>query len=121
MVCATRVSELKTRRNSRTGIRVRNSKVGRGRFELTGRQLLLITFMLCVLMGSGIGYVWSNLEGTQIGYDVSRLKGEELRLKELNKKLRLELARLKSPQYLEDEARSLGLKPPSPAQIVVLP
>jgi cell division protein FtsL len=120
MFRATRVSELKTKRNSKTGIRVRNNKVGR-RLQFTGRQMLLIALMLCILMGSGISYVWSNLEGTQIGYDVSRLKQEELRLKDLNKKLRLELATLKSPQYLEEAARSFGLKAPSPAQIVVLP
>jgi cell division protein FtsL len=73
-------------------------------------------------MGSGIGYVWSNFEGTQIGYDLSRLKHEEFRLKDLNKKLRLELATLKSPQYLEEAAREpLGSRPLPRQQIVVLP
>ncbi len=72
-------------------------------------------------MGTGIGYVWSNFEGTQIGYDISRLQQEELRLKELNRKLRLELATLKSPQHLEGAARSLGLKAATPEQIIILP
>lgn len=77
--------------------------------------------MLLLFMGSGIGYVWSNFEGTQIGYDLSRLQQEELRLKELNQKLRLELALLKSPQHLEEATRHMGLKAASPEQIVVLP
>jgi hypothetical protein len=36
--------------------------------------------MLVLFMGSGIGYVWSNYEGTQIGFDVSRLQQDELNL-----------------------------------------
>jgi hypothetical protein len=72
-------------------------------------------------MGSGIGYVWSNFEGTQIGYDLSRLQKEERELIELNNKLRVELATLKSPQFLEKHIRALGLKEASPDQIVILP
>lgn len=121
MIRVIRVSEIERRRNSGTGIRVRNTKVRKGRWQFTPRQILLITLMLFAFMGSGIGYVWSNFEGTQIGYDVSRLKHEELRLKDLNQKLRLELATLKSPQHLEEAARAFGLKAPAPVQIVVLP
>jgi hypothetical protein len=72
-------------------------------------------------MGSGISYVWSNFEGTQIGYDLSRLQQYELTLKELNKKLKVELATLKSPQNLESVVLALGLKEASPEQIIILP
>jgi cell division protein FtsL len=73
-------------------------------------------------MGSGIGYVWSNFERTQIGYDLSQLQKEEMKLREINRKLRLELAMLKSPQNLEALAtKKLGLKQPSAEQIVTLP
>jgi len=121
MITVIRASEIERRRNAATGIRVRNTKLRKSRFHFTPRQILLVVLMLFVFMGSGIGYVWSNLEGTQIGYDLSRLKHEELRLKDLNNKLRLELATLKSPQYLEEAAHALGLKAPSPRQIIVLP
>lgn len=77
--------------------------------------------MLCLFMGSGIGYVWSNFEGTQIGYDLSRLRHEELRLNDLNLKLRLEIATLKSPQHLEEAIRGSGLRGPLPEQIIILP
>ena len=76
--------------------------------------------MLIIFMGSGIGYVWSNFEGTQRGYDLSRLQKEELRLKELNRKLKLELATLKAPQALEEAARSLGLQEAGSEQIIIL-
>jgi cell division protein FtsL len=78
--------------------------------------------MLFLFMGSGIGYVWSNFERTQIGYDLSQLKKEEMALKEINRKLKLELATLKSPQYLETIAtKKLGLRQPTLEQIIVLP
>ena len=73
-------------------------------------------------MGSSISYVWSNFENTRIGYDLSQLKKEEMRLTEINRKLKLELATLKSPQNIERIAvKKLGLRQPSPGQIIVLP
>lgn len=121
MVRPSKPSEVNRKRNSRTGIRIKNSRVKRNRFYLTNRQIILIAFMLAVFMGSSIGYVWSNYEGTQIGFDLSRLQKDEIALLELNKKLKLELATLKSPQNLEAAARSLGLQDASPEQIIILP
>jgi len=82
----------------------------------------MVVFLLLLFMGSGIGYVWSNYELTQIGYEISRLEKEEMRLIEMNRKLRLELAMRKSTPKLEEIAvKELGLKQPSPDQIIVLP
>jgi len=108
------------RRNIRNGIKINNSRARKKHFHLTHRQVLIIVVMLIILLCSSISYVWSNFEGTQIGYDLSRLQQEELKLKELNQKLRLELATLKSPQYLEEVAKGLGLKEARSDQIIVL-
>jgi cell division protein FtsL len=121
MVRPTKSTEGRSKRNARTGVGIRNSRAKKGRLLLTHRQITLIVLMLFVFMGSSISYVWSNFEGTQIGYDLSRLQREELRLSELNQKLRLELATLKSPQNLEEATRNLGLRQPLPKQIVILP
>jgi cell division protein FtsL len=121
MVRPSRQSELEMKRNNRTGINIHNSRVKKNRFYFTNRQIILISFMLVLFMGSGIGYVWSNYEGTQIGFDLSRLQQDELTLKDLNQKLKVELALLKSPQNLEEAARVLGLKDPLPEQIISLP
>ena len=121
MVRPLKTSEVACKRNSRTGININNSKIKRNRFYLTSRQIILIAFLLVLFMSSGIGYVWSNYEGTQIGFDLSRLQKDERALLELNKKLKVELATLKSPQNLEAAARSLGLKDAAPEQIVFLP
>ncbi|MDQ1335342.1 MAG: hypothetical protein QG552_2292 [Thermodesulfobacteriota bacterium] len=117
-----KLSRMMTSRNSKTGIRLKNSRLKKRRFHVTRRQVVLIILMLFFFMGTGIGYVWSNFERTQIGYDVSQLKKEEMRLKEINRKLRLELALLRSPQNLESKAvKELGLRQPTPEQIVMVP
>ena len=116
------VSKLLGSRNAKTGIRVKNSRVKRRGFHMSPKQILLIIFLLVVFMGSSIGYVWSNFERTQLGYDLSQLKKEEMKLRETNRKLRLELAILKSPRKLEALAiGQLGLRQPSADQIIILP
>lgn len=87
---------------------------------LTRKQIMLVTVMLLLLLGTGISHVWSNFEMTQKGYDISQLKNEEIRLMDINRKLRLELAILKSPKNLEKLAKNLGLRQPSAGQIIVL-
>ncbi len=87
---------------------------------MTRKQILLITFMMILLMGSSISHVWSNFEMTQRGYDISQLKNEERKLMDISRKLKLDLAILKSPPNLESHARKLGLRQPTPEQIIVL-
>lgn len=117
-----KVSKMVTSRNARTGVRIKNARKKERRTYMKPKQISLVLFMLLLFMGSGIGFVWSNFERTQIGYSLSQLKKEEMRLKDINRKLRLELAILKSPQRLELLAeKKLGLKQPAPDQIVILP
>lgn len=120
MVRPVRSKEGAAKRNIRNGIRVSNSRARKRHFNLTYRQISLIAVMLTIFLCGSISYVWSSFAGTQIGYDMSRLQKKELELKELNQKLRLELATLKSPQHLEAVAKSLGLKEARSDQIIVL-
>lgn len=122
MTRSEKLSSMMTSRNAKTGVRLGNFRLKKRRYHVTRKQVVLIILMLFLFMGTGIGYVWSNFERTQIGYDVSQLKKEEMRLKEINRKLRLELALLRSPQNLESKAvKELGLRQPAPDQIVMLP
>ena len=58
----------------------------------------------------------------ELGYQLSDIHGLHTRLLNDNKKLHLELARLKAPDRVERFAvEQLGLKHPSKNQIVVLP
>ncbi len=107
-------------RNLNTGITMNNHKKGKRGLGLTTRQVVIAIIMLIILTISGIGYVWSSFEGIRLGYDLSALKRKQMRLMEENERLRLELATLKSPQYLEEAIKGMGFKIPEPKQIVVI-
>jgi len=116
------LSKMMNSRNAASGVRMENAKSKTSKFHITRRQVIITLMMLICFMGTGIGYVWSNFERTQIGYNLSQLKKEEMRLQEINQKLKLELATLKSPQNLEHLAiQQLGLSSPKPEQIILLP
>jgi len=116
------LSKMMNSRNAHSGVCMANSKSKTSRFNITRRQVMITLLMLICFMGTGIGYVWSNFERTQIGYSLSQLQRKEMKLKEINQKLKLELATLKSPQNLERLAiQKLGLSPPKPEQIILLP
>ncbi len=120
MVARKTKCELKWLQNHGTGVRIHNARKKERELRLTSRQIVLITVLFLLFMGSGIGYVWSNFEGTQIGYDLSRLQKREMELMELHRKLKLELAFLTSPQYLEEAARKAGLRPAEPDQVILI-
>lgn len=123
LVMASREGSPKTTRTKagNNGIRV-NSRKEKNKGRLSGTQIFLVLVLLLLFMGSGIGYVWSTFESTKIGYDISKLKRQELNLIEMNRKLRAELAFLKSPERLERKAiKKFGLREPKSTQIVILP
>jgi hypothetical protein len=48
---------------------INNSRVKKKQVLSYSRQIILIVFLLVIFMSSSIGYVWSNYEGTQIGFE----------------------------------------------------
>ena len=78
--------------------------------------------MLFLFLLVGISHVWVNSKRTQIGYSLSQIKKEIGQITEYNRKLKLEIASLKSPERLENKAsEEFGLRYPLPQQIVFLP
>lgn len=74
------------------------------------------------LLFSGFGYVWCRVQVVHLGYLLSDAHRVHTRLLNDNKKLHLELARLKAPERVESIAiQKLGLRHPTKDQIVVLP
>jgi cell division protein FtsL len=115
------VSRMVGLRNAGTGVRINKHRTRKTNFRVTRKQTLLIISILLLIVVSGIVYVWSNFESTQIGYDLSHLKTMEIKLMEENRKLKLELAVFKSPQNMENIAKQkLGLRQPSHEQIIIL-
>ena len=79
---------------------------------------MMLAFFLLV----GIAHVWVNSKRTQMGYSLSQIKKEIGQIGEYNRKLKLEIASLKSSERLENKAgKEFGLRYPLPQQIVFLP
>ena len=79
-----------------------------------------ILFML-FLTGASLFYVWSRIEVIQFGYEISHALKEERVLVGTNKRLRLEIATLKSYTRIEKIAvEELRMIKPRPDQVIVI-
>ena len=79
--------------------------------------LILMGIFLCEMLL----YTWCRVQCTRAGYEISRTSVEQEKLTVVQKKLQVELARLKSPERLAKIAESyLGLKMPSSRQVVIV-
>jgi cell division protein FtsL len=77
--------------------------------------------LLFFFIGSSLFYVWSRIQVIQLGYDISNALKEEKVLSEANKKLRLEIATLKSYVRIEKFAtEELKMGKPKPEQVIVI-
>lgn len=87
------------------------------------RHRLAIIFALFLwLVVTALGYLWCRVQVVQMGYLLPEAHRIHSRLLNDNKKLHLELARLKAPERLERIAiEQLGLNHPNKDQVVVLP
>ena len=86
----------------------------------TNRILFFILFLL-FLIGGSLVYVWSRIQVIQLGYEISNALKEERALAEANKRLRLEIATLKSYTRIEKFAvEELRMAKPKPDQVIVI-
>jgi cell division protein FtsL len=78
-------------------------------------------FVAFVLMVVAITYVWSHVQMTKLEYQVADEMTTKEQLLEEQRKLKLELATLKSPQRIEAVVkRSLNLSYPDKDQVIVI-
>jgi cell division protein FtsL len=86
------------------------------------RLFHFLVIMLFLFLLAGIAHVWVNFKRTQMGYALIESKREILQIEEFNRKLKLEIAYLKSPEHLEKKAiKEFGLRQPAVEQMVFLP
>lgn len=78
----------------------------------------VITFAL--VTAALIFVAWAKMQTVQITYGIDELIDQETWLSEEQRRLRTELAELRSPRHLETLAPALGLVPPEPGQLVVV-
>lgn len=83
--------------------------------------LLFFTLLLFFLIGASLFYVWSRIQVIQLGYEISNAMKQERALNEANKKLRLEIAQLKSYGRIEKIAvEELKMLKPTADQVIVI-
>ncbi len=85
---------------------------------------VLKAFLLCgLLCGAAVGYVWQKNQIYELGNQCHARETTLGRLQNQNRKLRDQLAVLRSPQTLDQRVRALnlGLGMPQPAQVWHLP
>ncbi len=81
---------------------------------------VLLTLLLCLLIGgSGIGFVWQKAQIYELGQQIRKRELHLTELRDGNKKLRDQLAMLRSPGKLEQRVRelNLGMSQPQPMQV----
>ena len=80
--------------------------------------------LLCLVIGgAAVGYVWQKTQIYELGKQIRSRETDLGKLQDTNKKLRDQLAMLRSPARLEQRARelNLGLGQPLPVNIWRLP
>jgi cell division protein FtsL len=80
-----------------------------------------IVFMAFFMTGL-LFYTWCRVQCTKIGYEITREKEHQRTLYAYQKNLKIELARLKSPERISAIARErLGLVMPNTEQMILIP
>ena len=87
----------------------------------SSNRIFFFILFLGFLIGGSLFYVWSRIQVIQIGYEISNALKEERTLAEANKRIRLEIATLKSYTRIEKIAvEELGMGKPKPDQVIVI-
>ncbi len=96
----------------------RNRKVRPPRKTMTGLWIVLMAFFFV----EALFYAWCRVQCVNAGYGIDRETRRHQTLLKARNTMRIELARLKSPERIETIARTrLGLVMPEAQQTVTLP
>lgn len=78
--------------------------------------------LIILFMGELFFYTWCRVQCTQVGLDITRAEKEYQKLLSMERNLKIESARLKSPERIVRTAKErLGLVVPTPKQMVIMP
>lgn len=89
--------------------------------SLKGFSISRWIFVAFLFMAVFLLYVWSHVNMTRLEYRIAEAVETQAALLEEQKRLKLEIARLKSPRRISAIAQEkLGLGPPSQDQIILM-
>ncbi|MEE9402091.1 MAG: cell division protein FtsL [Desulfobacteria bacterium] len=77
--------------------------------------------LMVVFMAELLVYTWCRVQYVRTGYEITEATTENQRLMELHRKLKVEEARLRSPERIMRIAQQRGLVMPDSKQVVVIP
>lgn len=98
--------------------RIDNSRLVRAANPNRMRESCRIVAYGCVLAAGLLLFAWQHFQCLQLGYQLEELKAERGQAAEMNLRLKLEVASLKSPERIDAIARgTLGLTMPVPGQV----
>ena len=84
-------------------------------------NLFLFAVLLFFLIGGCLVYVWSRIQVIQAGYEISSAMKAGRGVVEENKRVRVEIATLKSYVRIERIAtEELGMSKPRPDQVIII-
>ncbi len=91
--------------------------------QSSGKRITGIwVLVLALFMGELFFYTWCRMQNLQVGIAISALDNKQDRLKTMRDSLKIELARLKSPELIAHMAATkMGLGPPDPRQTIRVP
>lgn len=78
-----------------------------------------ITTILFIVLGALL-YAWSNLRITHMGYEIADTLTERRQLIDVNQRLKIELAALRSPERIEAIAVKRGMRTPKVYEFIVI-
>ncbi len=85
------------------------------------RPVKYLVILMTLLLPAVLAFIWLRVQTVQLSYDIARAQQQKKVLNETNKKLRIELANLKSPKRIEEIAlHHLGLRTPTQGQIEII-
>jgi len=100
--------------------RIDNSRLVRTANPDRMRESCRIVAYGCVLAAGLFLFAWQHFQCLQLGYQLEELKAERGQAAEMNQRLKLEVAALKSPERIDAIARNtLGLTIPVPGQVAL--
>ena len=79
-------------------------------------------FILAAFITALFFFTWCRVQSQDIRFEINAERIEQKELSRLQNQLRIEIERLKTPERIGKIAREkLGLYPPKPKQVIVLP
>ncbi|RLC28174.1 MAG: hypothetical protein DRH32_09455 [Deltaproteobacteria bacterium] len=95
---------------------------GKSKYSTHQRFTWVWIVFMALFMIELFSYTWCRVQCIRIGYEISRATADHSEGLAVRNNLKIELARLKSPQRIARIARErLGLITPKPEQTIIIP